>query len=81
MSDPSSSLSNRTQTVIVCLLVLPWLALSIVSFDLLPTSWRFEHWPPAVRDASVAAFTFCFFAEVAFHIWYWVVTSKRPVDE
>ena len=81
MNCPLSPLSKGARRLLTCFLIVPWLAFAIVGLDLLPASWRFEHWSPSLRNISVAAFVLFFIAEVSFEIWYWVVTSKDGTRE
>ncbi len=81
MSTPLSSLSKRSQRLLVCGQILPWLAFTIVALDWLPASWQFEHWPIILRAISLTAFALFFIAEVIFAVWYLGNMNKEATDD
>ena len=65
-----TSLPVWQQYALSAALMLPWLALSLVTADLLPESWRFQSWPEDIRNLSAGAFLLFVIADALFSVWY-----------
>lgn len=76
-----SSFSKRTQRLLLCFLIIPWAVFAVVAFDLLPLSWRFDHWPQTLRTFAVAAFGLFVIADTIFAVWYWLASSKDDIRD
>ena len=58
------------QYALVLALLLPWIAFTVFTTDVLPEPLRFQSWPETLRTVATALFGVFMVADAIFGVWY-----------